>query len=146
MISAAEWQVMRVVWANPGTTSNRIISALQEGFDWKATTIKTLLGRLRKKKYLEMKKINGRYYYEPLILENEHLQRQLQVILDTMCSTKHGELVTQLLDMGSFSRADLQKLSQQLTQKMAQAPKTLTCYCLSGQCTCHCQDECDLTT
>ena len=49
-ISAAEWQVMRVLWAQPGTTSQEIIQALQEGFDWQATTVKTLLGRLRKKK------------------------------------------------------------------------------------------------
>lgn len=140
MMSAAEWQVMRVVWAHPGTTSNDIISALQEGFDWKATTIKTLLGRLRKKQYLEMKKIDGRYYYEPLILEKEHLQQQLQIILDTMCSTKHGELVAQLLEMGAFSQKDLQTLAQQITQKIPQAPKTLTCHCLSGQCTCHHQE------
>ena len=51
-ISAAEWQVMRVLWAQPGTTSQEIIQALQEGFDWQATTVKTLLGRLRKKNYL----------------------------------------------------------------------------------------------
>ena len=48
-ISAAEWQVMRVLWAQPGTTSQEIIQALKEGFDWQATTVKTLLGRLRKK-------------------------------------------------------------------------------------------------
>ncbi len=55
-ISAAEWQVMRVLWAQPGATSQEIIQALQEGFDWQATTIKTLLGRLRKKNYLRMAK------------------------------------------------------------------------------------------
>ncbi|WP_193437657.1 BlaI/MecI/CopY family transcriptional regulator, partial [Streptococcus suis] len=55
-ISAAEWQVMRVLWAYPGATSQEIIQALQEGFDWQATTIKTLLGRLRKKNYLRMDK------------------------------------------------------------------------------------------
>ncbi len=35
---------MRVLWAYPGATSQEIIQALQEGFDWQATTIKTLLG------------------------------------------------------------------------------------------------------
>ncbi len=65
-ISAAEWQVMRVVWAHSGSTSNYIIRTLQEGFDWQPATIKTLLGRLRKKGYLEMEKIETTYHYRPL--------------------------------------------------------------------------------
>ena len=53
-ISGAEWQVMRVLWAHPGSTSQFITQALQAGFDWQPATVKTLLGRLRKKHYLRM--------------------------------------------------------------------------------------------
>ena len=61
-ISAAEWQVMRVLWAQPGTTSQEIIQALQEGFNWQATTVKTRLGRLRKKNYVRMAKETSKYH------------------------------------------------------------------------------------
>ncbi|MER0123830.1 CopY/TcrY family copper transport repressor [Streptococcus sp. ZJ93] len=137
MISAAEWQVMRVIWARPGRTSSQIILALQEGFDWQVSTVKTLLGRLRKKSYLEMKKVSGQYYYYPLIEEKEHVQLQLQLLLNTMCSTKHGELVGQLLELGHFSRSDLQSLGERIVQQELSAPEQIACHCLAGQCTCH---------
>lgn len=137
MISAAEWQVMRVIWAHPGYTSSQIIAGLQEGFDWQATTIKTLLGRLQKKVYLEMKKEGSQYHYYPLVQEKEHVQLQLQILLDTMCATKHGQSVGQLLEMGSFSRSDLEDLRGQIDQLLPNAPQQLQCHCLAGQCTCH---------
>ncbi|MGT2951474.1 penicillinase repressor [Streptococcus cuniculi] len=137
MMSAAEWQVMRVIWAHPASTSSQIIAALQEGFDWQATTIKTLLGRLRQKAYLEMKKEGRQYHYYPLVEEKEHVQLQLQILLDAMCSTKNGALVGQLLDMGSFSRADLEDLREQIEHQLPTAPESLECHCLAGQCTCH---------
>ncbi|MTB63868.1 CopY/TcrY family copper transport repressor [Streptococcus sp. zg-86] len=137
MISAAEWQVMRVIWAHPGYTSSQIISALQEGFDWQVSTVKTLLGRLRKKSYLKMEKVSGQYYYYPLVEEKEHVQLQLQLLLNTMCSTKHGELVGQLLEMGEFSCSDLRSLGERIAQQESSAPEQIACHCLAGQCTCH---------
>lgn len=137
-ISAAEWQVMRVVWAHPESTSNYIIMSLQEGFDWQPATIKTLLGRLRKKGYLEMEKIATSYYYRPLISEEAHLQGQIRLLLDNMCSTKHGYLVQEILQAGQFSEKDMVSI-ENLAQKMERdAPAKVACHCLKGQCTCGC--------
>ena len=33
-ITDAEWEVMRVVWANDRVTSKKVISVLQEKMDW----------------------------------------------------------------------------------------------------------------
>lgn len=135
-ISAAEWQVMRVLWAHPGATSQEIIQALQEGFDWQATTIKTLLGRLRKKNYLKMAKETSKYHYYPLISEEEHLQGQVELLLATICSTKQGQLVEDLLDTGIFSKKTLEKLATKIRQLQESAPEHVVCQCLAGQCTC----------
>lgn len=135
-ISASEWQVMRVVWAHPGATSQEIIQALQEGFDWQATTIKTLLGRLRKKEYLQMVKETSKYHYYPLVSEEEHLQGQVELLLATICSTKQGELVGRLLDTGIFSKSSLGVLGEKIDNLQKQAPERVPCQCLSGQCTC----------
>ncbi|EJU8176937.1 copper-responsive transcriptional repressor TcrY, partial [Enterococcus faecalis] len=48
-ITDAEWEVMRVVWANGRVTSKEVISTLGEKMDWKQATTKTLLGRLVEK-------------------------------------------------------------------------------------------------
>ncbi|HEM4279439.1 CopY/TcrY family copper transport repressor [Streptococcus suis] len=135
-ISAAEWQVMRVLWAHPGATSQEIIQALQEGFDWQATTIKTLLGRLRKKNYLRMAKETSKYHYYPLISEEEHLQGQVALLLATICSTKQGQLVEKMLDTGIFSKKTLEKLAIKIRQLQESAPEHVVCQCLAGQCTC----------
>ncbi|HEL1907871.1 TPA: CopY/TcrY family copper transport repressor [Streptococcus suis] len=135
-ISAAEWQVMRVLWAQPGATSQEIIRALQEGFDWQATTIKTLLGRLRKKDYLRMVKEASKYHYYPLISEEEHLQGQVELLLATICSTKQGQVVENLLDTGIFSKKTLEKLAIKIRQLQESAPEHVVCQCLAGQCTC----------
>ncbi|HEM4424951.1 TPA: CopY/TcrY family copper transport repressor [Streptococcus suis] len=135
-ISAAEWQVMRVLWAHPGATSQEIIQALQEGFDWQATTIKTLLGRLRKKNYLKMAKETSKYHYYPLISEEEHLQGQVELLLATICSTKQGQLVEKMLDTGIFSKKTLEKLAIKIRQLQESAPEHVVCQCLAGQCTC----------
>ena len=42
-ITDAEWEVMRVVWANDRVTSKKVISVLQEKMDWTQSTIKTIL-------------------------------------------------------------------------------------------------------
>ncbi len=39
-ITDAEWEVMRVVWANDRVTSKKVISVLQEKMDWTQSTIK----------------------------------------------------------------------------------------------------------
>lgn len=135
-ISAAEWQVMRVLWAHPGATSQEIIQALQEGFDWQATTIKTLLGRLRKKDYLRMVKETSKYHYYPLISEDAHLQGQVELLLATICSTKQGQLVENLLDTGIFSKKTLENLAIKIRQLQESAPEHVVCQCLAGQCTC----------
>ena len=135
-ISAAEWQVMRVLWAQPGTTSQEIIQALQEGFDGQATTVKTLLGRLRKKNYLRMAKETSKYHYYPLISEEEHLQGQVELLLATICSTKQGQLVEKLLDTGTFSQKSLENIVSKISQLQKTAPESIVCQCLPGQCTC----------
>lgn len=136
VISPSEWQVMRVLWAYPGSTSQFIIQSLQEEFDWQPATIKTLLGRLRKKAYLRMDKEEKKYRYWPLIGEEEHLRLQLQTILENSCSTKNTDLVLELLIAGSYSQGGLQQIRATIDELLPKAPEKLTCHCLPGQCTC----------
>ena len=48
-ITDAEWEVMRIVWANTHVTSKEVISILNEKMNWKQATTKTLLGRQAEK-------------------------------------------------------------------------------------------------
>lgn len=135
-ISAAEWQVMRVLWAGPGRSSQEIVRALQEGFDWQASTIKTLLSRLKAKDYLKMEKLDGKYRYYPLVGEEEQVQEQIETLLAAVCRTKHAHLVQEMLRTASLSQSQLSQIKDCIQTVEQVAPERIDCYCLAGQCSC----------
>ncbi|KXT83116.1 CopY/TcrY family copper transport repressor [Streptococcus panodentis] len=135
-ISQAEWQVMRVLWAYPHSRSTEIIERLEADFSWKPATVKTLLNRLKTKEFIAMEKIEGKFYYDALILEEQHLENTWQELFDNMCNTKHGELLVSMIERSQFSQGDLERLSQAIDKKKATAPVQLVCRCPQGQCTC----------
>ena len=60
-ISDAEWEVMRVVWASGEATSQGIAQVLKGKRGWSQSTVKTLIGRLTAKGYLEAQKEARRF-------------------------------------------------------------------------------------
>ena len=62
-ITDAEWEVMRVVWANDRVTSKKVISVLKEKMDWTQSTIKTILGRLVEKGVLNTEQEGRKFIY-----------------------------------------------------------------------------------
>ena len=49
-ISTTEWQVMKVLWIKAPLTANEVITEIEGVTTWKPKTVKTLLGRLVKKR------------------------------------------------------------------------------------------------
>ena len=135
-ISQAEWQVMRVLWAYPHSRSTEIVARLEADFSWKPATIKTLLNRLKAKEFIAMEKIEGKFYYDARILEEDHLESTLQALFDNICNTKHGELLISMIERSQFSQGDLQLLSQTIDKKRVSAPLEIECHCSQGQCRC----------
>ncbi|MDQ0222875.1 CopY/TcrY family copper transport repressor [Streptococcus moroccensis] len=144
-MSQAEWQVMRVLWANPGATSAQVIAHLSKAYNWQAATIKTLLGRLKTKGLVRTEQVGKKFAYYAQVSEADHLTQSLETIQSSICNTKHVDLVSLLLSQGEFSQADLERISQEALAQKTTAPATLACNCLAGQCTCgqhggHCHD------
>lgn len=50
VITDAEWEIMRMVWSLGQVNSSHLIELVQQKRDWQAPTVKTLLGRLVKKR------------------------------------------------------------------------------------------------
>lgn len=135
-MSQAEWQVMRVLWANPGATSAQVVNGLSQNYDWQAVTIKTLLGRLKNKGLVTVEKQGKAFQYYALITEKAQLCQSLKTLQTSICNTRHIDLVTILLETGEFSQSDLEQISQCALRKYTQAPERLACNCASSQCTC----------
>lgn len=135
-ISDAEWEVMRVLWAHPGIHSKDISIVLANKFNWKESTVKTLLGRLVNKDAVRTKKEGRKYAYDANLNERALLSQESAHLLAKICQKDHGALLALMMDQAYLSQSDIDTLSSQLNQRKKDAPETVACCCQPGQCRC----------
>lgn len=116
-ISEAEWEVMKVVWANSPCTSNQIIDALAESTDWSPKTIKTLISRLVSKNVLGYKEDGRRYLYYSLIQENECIKAENQSFLSKVYSGALKSLLVSFIKENDLSKEDIEDLKRILDER-----------------------------
>ena len=96
-ITDAEWEVMRVVWANDRVTSKKVISVLQEKMDWTQSTIKTILGRLVGKGVLNTEHEGRKFIYTANIEETEAVRDYAEDIFNRICNKKVGNVIGSII-------------------------------------------------
>ncbi|MEW4354691.1 BlaI/MecI/CopY family transcriptional regulator [Streptococcus pneumoniae] len=136
-MSQAEWQVMRVLWAYPNIRSTEVVSRLEEDFDWKPATVKTLLNRLKGKGLIQMEKLEGKFYYRAEVSEEWQWEEEWRAFLGNICQTNHGKVLLSVIESVSLSVRDLEVLKGLLDDKLISAPNQVACACPKGQCACH---------
>lgn len=136
-ISDAEYEVMRVVWANISVTSREIIDVLKRKMDWNESTIKTLIGRLVDKELLNTEKDGRRYIYTANVSEQRTMKQNVEHLFSLVCDTHDSLVVKHVLNQANLSVADIQELIGELEERLEDAPKSIPCACVPGQCDCH---------
>ena len=136
-ITAAEWQVMKVVWANGQVTSKFVADVLCEAMEWKKATIKTLLNRLLEKGVLKKKEMGNKYIYYTEYSSEEISRKESLEIFNKICRTKVGKLIGVVMQESVLSHKDLDLLQEILNEKRKNAVEEVVCECLPGQCNCH---------
>ncbi|MCY7153400.1 CopY/TcrY family copper transport repressor [Streptococcus mitis] len=136
-ITYAEWEVMRVVWANDRVTSKKVISVLQEKMDWTQSTIKTILGRLVEKGVLNTEKEGRKFIYTANIEETEAVRDYTEDIFNRICNKKVGNVIGSIIKDHVLSFDDIDRLEKILEMKKSFAVKEVDCNCPEGQCDCH---------
>ncbi|WP_429971448.1 CopY/TcrY family copper transport repressor [Fructilactobacillus sp. Tb1] len=135
MITGAEWNVMRIIWSLDSASTNTIIEKLQNESDWKASTIKTLLGRLVKKGFLASDKEGRQFVYHALIPEQTAMNQSAEDLFSHLCSMKRGQTLIDLVDKTEMTKRDLAELQKLITEKIKTAPEKVDCNCLpDGNC------------
>lgn len=136
-ITDAEWEVMRIVWAHGSVTSREIIEILESKMQWKAPTIKTLLGRLVEKGALNTEQEGRKYIYSANIEEKEAVRSFTNDIFDRICRKNVGNVIESIIKDHTLSFDDIQRLEEILEMKKAFAVEEVDCQCAEGQCDCH---------
>lgn len=133
-ISAAEWQIMRIVWTLGNVTSSEIIALMQKKQTWSDSTIKTLITRLTKKKFLNRQKEQGRYIYHATVEEQATMDEYANGLFESFCAHKTGFVLNELIQNLQLSRDDIESLQKTLKQKQTSAPEHVKCDCLPDGC------------
>ena len=136
-ITDAEWEVMRVVWAHGSVTSREIIEILESKMQWKAPTIKTLIGRLVEKGALNTEQEGRKYIYSANIEEREAVGSFTNDIFDRICRKNVGNVIESIIKDHTLSFDDIQRLKEILEMKKAFAVEEVDCQCAERQCDCH---------
>jgi len=116
-ISAAEWEVMKLLWKESPLTSEKIINSLTEKMDWSTQTVKTFITRLLKKEAIGFEKIGRAYNYYPLISEDECIKAENKSFLQKVYDGAVGMLFTRFLEEETLSEDEIEELEQILKDK-----------------------------
>ena len=135
-ITDAEWEIMRVVWANSEVTSKFVAEVLCEKMNWKQATIKTLLNRLLEKNILKKREIGNKYIYLTDFTEKEVANSYILGTFDKICKTKVGEMIGKVIENSELSFDDLDLILKAVEEKRKTAVKEVLCDCVEGQCNC----------
>lgn len=136
-ISAAEWEVMRVVWAEGSLTSRQIINTMLTLSDWKEGTIKSMLNRLTKKGILTQDTRVTPFLYTSSVSLKEATLARTDEIMDHTCNLERANIVQHLVESQTFSQTQILALIESLQEKLKMAPEKIKCECAPGQCQCH---------
>ena len=116
-IAESEWLVMRVLWQKAPRTANEVVDELTGQTKWHPKTVKTLLGRLTRKKALGFKKGGRAYRYYPLVREAECAKAESASFLKRVYRGALAPMLANLLEDEALSDAEIAELRRILDER-----------------------------
>ncbi len=115
-IAAAEWVVMRVLWARAPQSTNEVVAALEDRADWKPKTIHTLLARLVHKKALRAEKRGREYVYSPAVRAEECEYEISRSFLGRFFDGELAPFLSRLVEREKLTRKEIEELKRILDE------------------------------
>lgn len=109
-ISEAEYEIMKILWADYPLSTNEICAAAQKTHPWSSKTVHTLLSRLTTKHVIAYEQRGRMYHYYPLISQKKYLSQENHHFLDRFYNGKVAPMLSSLLDNTELTDDDLQDL------------------------------------
>ncbi len=117
-ISEAEWEVMKVLWANGPSSAGEIVEALMRGDPSRhPKTIKTFLGRLAAKHAVGFRKEGRGYVYRPLVSESECVKAASQSFLQRVFGGALKPMLAHFVEQKKLSPAEIRDLKRLLDKQ-----------------------------
>jgi BlaI family transcriptional regulator, penicillinase repressor len=116
-ISDAEWEVMRVIWANSPLTANQVVERLAGRRAWSPRTIKTMLNRLVKKGALAFDTQGNRYLYRPRVSQEQCVRAESRSFLDRVFDGAAAPMLSYFVEQVHLSKEEIAELKRILARK-----------------------------
>ncbi|USG65999.1 BlaI/MecI/CopY family transcriptional regulator [Brevibacillus ruminantium] len=116
-ISDAEWEIMKVLWAESPATASDIIMALRDNKSWKDKTIKTLISRLVQKGIIQYTQVNRLYYYSPVLSEEDCKRAERESFLQRVYGGALKPMLVHFLQDEKLSSKEIDELRKILSEK-----------------------------
>jgi predicted transcriptional regulator len=113
-ISAAESEVMKVLWGDSPKAAEDILSLLAKDHGWAEGTVKALLNRLLKKGAIAADKDGRRFLYRPLIGRDDYVDTESQGLLDRLFDGRLAPLVSHFSKREKLAPDDIAALRKLL--------------------------------
>ena len=111
-ITAAEAEVMEVLWTSAPRSADEIAAALADRQDWQLATVKTLLNRLLKKEAVVAERDGRRFLYAPRFPRAAWAQGEGLSLLDRLFGGSLAPLVSHFTSQRKLKAADVKALKQ----------------------------------
>ncbi|MCM8557368.1 BlaI/MecI/CopY family transcriptional regulator [Sphingomicrobium sediminis] len=110
-ITAAEWEVMEVLWrAGAPMSSADIVAAVRGEQEWTEATVRTLLFRLTKKGVAKAERDRRRYLYSPLVERDAYVGGETDRFVDRMFGGRIAPLVAQFASRDKLTDEEIDRL------------------------------------
>ena len=116
-ISAAEWEVLNVLWDHAPATAAEVFTALGEDQEWHPKTVNTFLTRLVGKGILKVKRDGKANVYVPLKSRQQCVSAESETFLNRVFRGAFGPMLLHFVEQADLSPEEIRELERVLKQK-----------------------------
>ena len=116
-ISAAEWEVMNVMWSHSQATAAEVFASLPDGKEWKQKTVNTFLSRLVAKGVLKVSKDNHVNVYTTALRRQDCVREASRHFLQRVFQGATGPLLVHFCGDAKLTPEEITEL-ETLLRKM----------------------------
>lgn len=115
-ISDAEWEIMKVLWQQPGLSAAEVAERLADTTQWHPKTVRTLLDRLLKKDVVKATAVDKLYRYSPLLSREECVNEASNSFMSKVFDGAFTPMVAHFIKNSQLSKKDRAELERILNK------------------------------
>jgi predicted transcriptional regulator len=117
-LSAAEWEIMRVIWdGGKPVTVREVLDQAYPNSEKAYTTVQTLMNILVDKRFLKRKKVGMVNFYSAAVSQENVLRGSLTTLAGRMFQGSFGAMASFLVSSGKLSPEEVQALKKILDKQ-----------------------------